>query len=133
MDKLFISNLKISAQLGILPHEKMSSQTIALDVVLGIDSKSACILDDLSYTIDYAAVRSSLIKFFRIQRFNLVETLANQCVDFLFSQFAVHWIQLSVTKLSVFDDADGAGIIIERTRELPLNRLSHSLFKGHLL
>lgn len=120
MDKLFINNLKVLAQLGILPNEKVSSQIITLDVVLGIDSKSACVLDDIRYTIDYAAVRSGLIEFCKIQRVNLVETLANQCVDFLFSQFAVHWIQLSITKLSVFDDADGAGIIIERTRELPL-------------
>ena len=105
------------AQLGILPHEKVSSQVIALDVVLGIDSKAACISDDLNYTVDYAKVRSNLIEFFSSQRFNLVETLANQCADFLFSRFTVHWVRLSITKLLVFDDADGAGITIERTRK----------------
>lgn len=117
MDKLFIRNLKISAQVGILPYEKTSSQRIALDVVLGINSKKACRSDDLNSTIDYARVRSSLIEFFSNRRFNLVETLANRCADFLFSQFPIHWLQLSVTKLSVFDDADGAGITIERMRE----------------
>ncbi|MFW0078914.1 MAG: dihydroneopterin aldolase [Coxiella endosymbiont of Haemaphysalis qinghaiensis] len=117
MDKLFIRNLKISAQVGILPHEKASSQVIALDVILGIDSKLACISDDLNHTVDYATVRSSLIEFFSNRRFNLVETLTNRCADFLFSQFAVHWLQLSVTKLSVFDDSDGAGITIERIRK----------------
>ena len=126
MDKLFIRNLKISAQVGILPHEKRSSQVIALDVFFGIDSKSACISDDLNCTVDYARVRSNLIEFFSNRRFNLVETLANQCAAFLFSQFPVYWLQLSVTKLSVFDDADGVGITIERTREtFPADQISH--------
>ncbi|WP_309567544.1 dihydroneopterin aldolase [Coxiella-like endosymbiont] len=87
MDKLFIHNLKISAQVGILPHEKTSSQIIALDVVLGIDSKKACRSDDLNSTIDYSRVRSSLIDFFSNRRFNLVETLAHRCADFLFPNF----------------------------------------------
>lgn len=121
VDKLFISNLKVSAQVGILPHEKMSSQVIALDVALGIDSRAACISDELNCTVDYAKVRGDLIEFFSNQRFNLVETLANRCVDFLFSRFTVvHWIQLSVTKPLVFDDADGAGITIERVQKASL-------------
>lgn len=94
----------------------MSSQTISLNIILGIDSRPACISDDIDHTIDYATVRSSLIEFLRNRRFNLIETLANRCADFLLSQFAVRWLQLSVTKLSVFDDADGAGITIERVR-----------------
>ncbi|QHG92397.1 dihydroneopterin aldolase [Coxiella endosymbiont of Amblyomma sculptum] len=119
MDKLFIRNLKISAQLGVLPHEKASPQIIALDVFLGIDSKLACFSDDLNFTVDYAMVRRKIIKFFSDRRFDLVETLANRCVDFLFSQFTtVHWIQLCVTKLSVFDDTDGVGIVVERKRKV---------------
>ncbi|AJC50371.1 dihydroneopterin aldolase [Coxiella endosymbiont of Amblyomma americanum] len=117
MDKLFIRNLKVLAQLGILPHERASSQIINLDVFLGIDSKLSGISDDLSVTVDYAVVRSGLIEFFSNRRFNLVETLANRCAAFLFSEFSlVHWVQLRITKLSVFDDADGVGIVIERIR-----------------
>lgn len=117
MDKLFIHNLQVSVQVGVLPHEKTSSQRVALDLVLGLDTDQASKLDDLNYTVDYAMVRSSLIEFFSDKRFNLVETLANHCANFLFSKFPVHWLQLSVTKLSVFDDANSvAGVTIERAR-----------------
>ena len=117
VDKLFICNLRVPVQVGILPHEKTSKQIISLDLTFGIDSKRATASDDIASTVDYAAVREQLIQFLHNKRFGLIETLANQCAEWLLTQFNLTWLRMRVTKTAVFDDVDGVGIIIERSRE----------------
>ena len=115
MDKLFIRNLKALAWVGILPHEKIAAQTILLDITFSVDTERAATSDDLKHTIDYASVREGIIEFLNQHRFNLIETLADRCANFLMHRFGIQWLQLSVTKLFVFDDARGrAGVIVER-------------------
>ncbi|QTS83577.1 dihydroneopterin aldolase [Coxiella endosymbiont of Amblyomma nuttalli] len=117
MDKLFIRNLRVLAWVGIFPYEKIAAQTVLLDIVFSVDTKYAASSDDLKHTIDYASIRESIIEFLNQNRFNLVETLADRCANFLLNRFSIQWLQLSVTKLFVFDDAQGgAGVIIERMR-----------------
>ncbi|MBW5802971.1 dihydroneopterin aldolase [Coxiella endosymbiont of Ornithodoros amblus] len=115
MDKLFIRNLHVPAQVGILRHEKAKKQILTIDIIYHIDAKEAALSDEILHTIDYASVRESLMHFLNEHRFNLIETLAERCADFLLRRFKMSWIQLSITKPSIFEDADGAGIIIERT------------------
>nr|WP_284698262.1 dihydroneopterin aldolase [Coxiella burnetii] len=115
VDKLFIRNLRVPAQVGILPHEKAEKQILSIDIVYHINAKQAALSDEILHTIDYASVRENLIHFLNDHRFNLIETLAERCADFLLTRFKMSWLQLSITKPSIFDDADGAGIIIERT------------------
>ncbi|ABX77414.1 dihydroneopterin aldolase [Coxiella burnetii] len=115
MDKLFIRNLRVPAQVGILSHEKAEKQILSIDIVYHINAKQAALSDEILHTIDYASVRENLIHFLNDHRFNLIETLAERCADFLLTRFKMSWLQLSITKPSIFDDADGAGIIIERT------------------
>ena len=114
MDKIFIRNLQVSVQVGILPHEKAKKQKISFDIVYSIDAKRVSQFDEVASTIDYGSVREILIHFLNSQRFNLIETLADQCADCLLMHFKMKWLKLSVTKSSIFDDADGVGIIIER-------------------
>ncbi|MFW0072959.1 MAG: dihydroneopterin aldolase [Coxiella-like endosymbiont] len=116
MDKLFIRNLKVLAWVGILPHEKIAAQTISLDITFSVDAERAAVSDDLRHAIDYARVRESIIEFLNQHQFNLIETLADRCANFLVNRFGIQWLQLSATKLFVFDDAQGAGVIVERMR-----------------
>lgn len=117
MDKLFIRNLKVLAWVGILPHEKIAAQTILLDIIFSVDTEHAAASDDLKHTIDYASVHESIIEFLNQHQFNLIETLADRCANFLVNRFGIQWLQLSVTKLAVFDDVQGvAGVIVERMR-----------------
>lgn len=105
------------AWVGVLPHEKIAAQTISLDIIFSVDTERAAISDDLKHTIDYASVRESVIEFLNQHQFNLIETLADRCASFLVNRFDIQWLQLSVTKLLIFDDVHGGtGIIIERMR-----------------
>ena len=114
MDRLFIRKLRVPVQIGILSHEKAGKQLVSIDVIFSIDAKHAALSDDIHNTIDYGSVRGNLIHFLNDHQFNLIETMAEQCADFLLMRFKMSWLQLSITKLTIFDDADGAGIIIER-------------------
>ena len=114
MDRLFIHNLRVSVQVGILSHEKVGKQFVSINIIFSIDAKRAALSDDVRHTIDYGSVREDLIHFLNDHRFNLIETMAERCADFLLMRFKMSWMQLSITKSTIFDDADGAGIIIER-------------------
>lgn len=123
MDKIFIRNLRVPVQIGILSHEKAKKQTISFNIVYSIDAKRVSQVDEVASTIDYGSVRKILIHFLNGQCFNLIEALADQCADFLLMYFKMKWLKLSVTKLSIFDDADGVGIIIERNSDNSKYRL----------
>lgn len=123
MDRLFIHKLRVPVQVGILSHERAGKQFVSIDIVFNIDAKQAALFDDVRYTIDYGNVREDLIHFLEDHQFNLIETMAEQCANFLLMRFKMSWLQLSITKPTVFDDADGAGIMIERGRKASLSKL----------
>ncbi len=115
MDKLFIRELRVPAQVGLLLHEKNSTQTLIVDVSFEIDLTAAAASDDITHAVDYAVVRQSIIDFLAKRRFQLMETLADQLVNFLMQEFSLSWIQLSAVKLGAFSDAAGAGVMVERS------------------
>ena len=56
MDTIFISELKVQTKLGVPEWERMTTQTIILDIEIGYDLTKACKSDAIADTIDYGAV-----------------------------------------------------------------------------
>lgn len=114
MDKLFIRQLKVSAALGILPRERTNRQDVLIDVEIPIDAQPAAIKDHISATVDYAVVRETISQFAQQHRFDLIETFANKLAALLMQKFKLMGLRLTLTKPTIFEDAKGVGITVER-------------------
>ena len=114
MDKIFIHQLSVPAIIGVLPEERKTPQPILIDLEYETDVSKAAASDNIQHTIDYAAVRHTMIEFIEAAQFELLETLADKLVDHLKRSFSLSYLRLSITK-KPFDmpDAAGVGVVIE--------------------
>lgn len=76
MDKIYIKGLELFAYHGVNPEEKRDGQTFLLDVTLSADLTAARQSDDLSDTVNYAAVRKTIQRAFTAQSYDLIERAA---------------------------------------------------------
>ena len=115
MDKVFIKQLVVPALIGVMSEERKSPQNLLIDLEMSTDIRAAAKNDDLTKTIDYAAVRRSVIEFISHSTYELLETLGDRLVVHLHSNFECSAIRLCITK-QPFDipDAAGVGVIVER-------------------
>lgn len=76
MDKIKISGLVIYAYHGVFESEKELGQTFLIDCEFSMDTSSCN--DELEKTINYGEVSSAIVHFCQANRYDLLETLANQ-------------------------------------------------------
>jgi len=115
MDIVFLRDLRIDTTIGIYDWERLTRQTIVLDIEMGADISRAAKTDQIEDTLNYKAVAKRLIDFVGASEFQLVETLAEECCQLIIQEFAVPWVRLRLNKKGAVRGADAVGIIIERT------------------
>jgi 7,8-dihydroneopterin aldolase/epimerase/oxygenase len=114
MDIVFLKELRIDTIIGIYEWERQVRQIVVLDIEMAADVATAAASDDIDDTLNYKAVAKRLIQFVSESRFQLVETLAEECARLIREEFGVPWVRLILNKRGAVRGADGVGIIIER-------------------
>jgi dihydroneopterin aldolase len=114
MDIVFLRDLRIDTTIGIYDWERLTRQTIVLDIEMGADISRAAKTDQIDDTLNYKAVAKRLIDFVGSSEFQLVETLAEECCQLIMREFSVPWVRLTLNKKGAVRGADAVGIIIER-------------------
>lgn len=76
MSTVSINDLRVSAIIGTLPHERVQRQQIIIDLSFEYDALQAAVSDDLSFSVDYSAVEKSIVELTENSCFQLVEALA---------------------------------------------------------
>lgn len=114
MDIVFIQALRIDTVIGIYEWERQTRQTVVLDLEMGADIARAAATDRIEDTLNYKAVSKRLIQFVSESRFQLVETLAEECARIVREEFDVPWVRLTLNKQGAVRGAQGVGIVIER-------------------
>ncbi len=114
MDKIFITDLKIETIIGIYDWERVTKQTVSIDLEMATDIRQAAATDDIKDTTDYKAISKYLIEFVAASSFNLVETLAEEIAGIIINHFGVSWVKVTLHKPGALRGATDVGIIIER-------------------
>jgi dihydroneopterin aldolase/2-amino-4-hydroxy-6-hydroxymethyldihydropteridine diphosphokinase len=83
MDKIRIKDLEIFAKHGVLPEENALGQKFLVSAVLYTDTRQAGLTDELSASIDYAAVCQSINRFFTEHTYKLLECAAENLAEAL--------------------------------------------------
>jgi dihydroneopterin aldolase len=117
MDKVFIEGLEIEALIGIYDWERRIRQPLVFDVEMSFDNRKPAATDDIADTLNYKDVSKRLIDFVSQSDFQLVETLAERCVEIVLREFDVAHVRLKLSKPGAVRGAKAVGVIVERSRE----------------
>ncbi|WP_018916448.1 dihydroneopterin aldolase [Vreelandella zhanjiangensis] len=118
MDRILIEALKVDTVIGVYDWERTIQQSLSLDLTLATDIRPAAATDDLSLTLDYAAICQRIQRFADAHQFALVETFAERLAECLRSEFSISWLRLRVRKPGAVPQATSVGLEITRG-ELP--------------
>jgi 7,8-dihydroneopterin aldolase/epimerase/oxygenase len=114
MDIIFLRGLEIETIIGIYDWERVTMQTVVLDLEMATDIREAARSEQIELCLDYKAISTRLLEFVGGSRFLLVETLAERVAEIVLTEFNVPWLRLTVDKKSAVPAARGVGVIIER-------------------
>lgn len=114
MDIVFLKDLRIETVIGVYDWEREVKQTVVLDVEMSADVAKAAASDHIDDALDYKSVAKRLIEFVEQSEFQLVETMAERCVQIIRKEFGVAWVRLTLNKIGAVSSARDVGVIIER-------------------
>lgn len=87
MDKITVQGIEFFGYHGVLQSEKETGQNFSIDCELYIDS-SLCD-DDLNKTVNYSDVTCEIVSFCTKNRYDLLETLANNLAKNILLKFPI--------------------------------------------
>jgi dihydroneopterin aldolase len=115
MDTIFISELKVKTKLGVPEWERMTPQTIILDIEIGYDLSAAGKSDAIADTIDYGAVVARIHDTLKQHSFQLVEALAEHLCQLILKEFGALSVKIKVAKPGILAGLKALGVVIERS------------------
>lgn len=125
MDHVIIKGLEVFAYHGVNPEEKRDGQPFLFDVDMSVDL-SAAWMDDLSKTVNYAAVCKRVRAVATEKSCDLIECVADRVAKMILAEFAVHEVTVTVKKPAAPMSSKVEYVAVQITRSNP-NRRSVSV------
>src|SRR5215213_5904809 len=114
MDAIVFRELRVEALIGIYRRERHASQTLTIDLEIGIPGTTVFASDKVADTIDYEQVMLRIKALAAAQHYRLVETFAERIAALLTGDFGAPWVKVSVAKMGILPNAKFVGVTIER-------------------
>jgi dihydroneopterin aldolase len=102
MALIYIKDLIIEAKHGVHQHEKQTEQRFCVSVEVVIDALKAGISDDITDTLDWSALKQTVISIVKNNTFNLMERLAQEICNQILLDQRVEKVTVSIDKLDAF-------------------------------
>jgi dihydroneopterin aldolase len=117
-DRIVLANMRFQGRHGFYDHELLATQPFEVDVELVLDLQPAGMDDDLTKSVDYAAVYEVVRAIVESTSFRLLEAIAEAISHELLADFAVDEVGVRVRKPAVKlgGPLDHAGVQIRRRR-----------------
>jgi len=116
MDAIILRDLRVEALIGIHKRERHVTQTVSIDLDIGLPGTTVFTSDKVSDTIDYEQVALKIKALAASGHYRLVETLAERIARLLLEEFGAPWAKISVAKIGILANAKFVGVTIERKR-----------------
>ena len=114
MDTIFLSEVKVETKLGVPEWERLTTQTIVLDLEIAMPHSRSCQSDAIEDTIDYGAVIKRIRQTLAENSFQLVEALAEHVCQIILSEFGSPWVKIKVAKPGILPGIKSSGVVIVR-------------------
>lgn len=97
-DQILLHGLDLPVQIGVPEEERAAWQTLQADVTLSLPNRFEDLEDDLSRTVDYAAVAIRLRALAAERPRRLIETLAAELAGCLLTEFGANTATITLRK-----------------------------------
>jgi len=116
MDRVLITGLRVPGVHGVLPEEQARAQPFEIDLELSVELATAGASDELSDTVDYAAVADAAASVVRDESYRLLERLATRIAEVCRTDERVTAVVVTLRKLHppMPLELDHVGVRIER-------------------
>lgn len=118
MDIVFIEELSVITTIGVYDWEQTIQQKLVFDIEMGWNNRKAAASDDVNDCLSYADISDAVIKHVEMQRFALVERVAEEIADLLLQRFNSPWVRIKVSKPGAVAQARNVGVVIERGQRI---------------
>lgn len=112
-DEIRISALRLTTHIGVPDEERATSQVLEADVTLRIAGRFEAMNDEISATIDYAAVAARLQELAAERPRRLIETLAAEMAVCVMKEFQAVGVTLDLRK-RILPDTDHVAVRLVR-------------------
>jgi dihydroneopterin aldolase len=115
-DELALTGLECFAHHGVFDFEKREGQTFVVDLVLGLDTRSAAASDDLADTVNYGSLAADVKAAVERDPVDLIETVAQRIADVCLLDRRVEWARVTLHKPDAPIDATYSDVALTITR-----------------
>jgi dihydroneopterin aldolase len=115
-DRIFLRGLTTECIIGFIDWERLTRQTVVIDLELPCDCVRAARHDNVADTVDYKRVAKRVLAWVGDSQFQLVESLAHGLAMLLLAEFPLEWVRVSVNKPGAISHSRDVGVSIERRR-----------------
>ncbi len=96
-DTITLRGLELRTRIGVAAHERSVPQRILVDIELTTDTRAAAASDDVSRSIDYAAVATDMKTLEGTER-KTIERLAEDATELILKKYTPSSVTVTVTK-----------------------------------
>ncbi len=108
-----IDNLRVDTIIGVHPWERRVKQTLHFDLQFSVDLQQSASSDTLADTVDYDAVARCVREQVSSSEYQLLEALAEQLCQGLVKNFALSWLQITISKPGALANSDAVRLVVE--------------------
>ena len=114
-DHIHISQLEVSAHIGVPDEERASPQRLIFNIMFWPRQPVAGLEDDIAETVDYAEVCAETKRFVQSRADRLIETLADALAMHLLKMFAIQKVTIELRKF-ILPGVEFVSVIVARER-----------------
>ncbi|MCK9111323.1 dihydroneopterin aldolase [Haemophilus influenzae] len=114
MDRIFIEELTVFAQIGVYDWEQQIKQKLVFDLEMAWDCKQAAETDDVAYCLNYAEVSQAIIDYVESKPFLLIERVAYEVADLLEARYQLQGLKIKLSKPKAVAQARNVGVLVIR-------------------
>ena len=114
---IFVNDLMLNAELGVYAHEKNIQQPLRVNVIAKIKDIPDTSNEKIDNVVCYNQISLMIKEIVNSGHTILLETLAEKILQECFKNNRIETIKIRLEKLDAIDDAESAGIEIERSRK----------------
>ena len=115
-DLIFLNDFMIDANIGVYKHEKIKSQPLRINIIAKVKNPKKINDDKLYSVVCYNQISKKIKKIIKSGHTILLEKLAEKIFQECFKNKRIQTMKIRLEKLDAIQDAESAGIEVERSR-----------------
>ena len=115
-DLIFLNDFIIDANIGVYKHEKIKSQPLRINIIAKVKNPKKINDDKLHSVVCYNQISKKIKKIIKSGHTILLEKLAEKIFQECFKNKRIQTMKIRLEKLDAIQEAESAGIEVERSR-----------------